>query len=115
MSSGSNQVVTYEEVAAYQAEQGVATYAGNSGGYTTGGIWINWDQENGFSGTGWRFDDSSSPAYELKQSDIDEMINSNGNLDLMFSEWVLNIDYETRYFWILKNVPGGCRYEVIGG
>lgn len=115
MSSGSNQVVTYEEVAAYQAEQGVATYAGNSGGYTTGGIWINWDQENGFSGTGWQFDDPSSPAYELEQRDIDEMINSNGNLDSMFSKWVLNINYETRYFWILNNVPGGCRYEVIGG
>lgn len=117
MSSGSNQVITYEEVAAYQAEQGVATYAGNSGGYITGGIWINWSQNSGFTGSGWKFGDPTSPAYGYDQSDIDDMIaaSPDGNLNEMFGRWVGSVDYETRYRWILDVIPDGCRYEVTGG
>lgn len=117
MSSGSNQGITYEEVVAYQAEQGVATYAGNSGGYVTGGIWINWDQNSGFSGDGWKNTDPNSPAFGYDQDDIDEMIANSldGSLDEMFGAWVARVNYEVRYPWIIENIPASCRYEVTGG
>lgn len=114
MSSGSNEVITYSEIAAYQADQGVATYADGSGGYTTGGIWINWDQTGGFSGAGWKMEDSMSPAYGWDQSRIDLEIQQNGDLDEMFKQWIANHpDYESRYNWIFNHISSGCRFEVI--
>ena len=114
MSSGSNEVITYSEIAAYQAEQGVTTYSGESGGYTTGGIWINWDQTSGFSGNGWLESDEMSPAYGWSQADIDQEIQKNGDLDEMFKQWITDhSDYEARYTWIFNHIGENCRYEVI--
>lgn len=116
MANGSSEAITYEEVKAYQANQGIAVY-GNSGGYVTGGIWINWDQTGGFSGTGWKSEDKTSPAYGMSQEDINGMIQDSpdGSLNEMFRKWVQNVDYEIRYTWIFANIPESCRYEVIGG
>ena len=46
--------ITYEEVKAYQASQGINTYAADSnGGYTTGGVYVEWEVTSGFTGQGW--------------------------------------------------------------
>ena len=118
MSSGSNQVVTYQEVAAYQAEQGIATYTGDSGGYTTGGIYVSWTFPQGFTATDW-FNDSSIPGQEfspvsgMSQDDIQAAIEAdNGTLNTIFANWVAKVGYEARYNWILDCVPYNCRYEV---
>lgn len=108
----SNQVVTYEEVKAYRAQYGVALYAENSGGYTTGGIYVEWTTEGGFTGEGWQTGDSSSPVCGMDQEQIEEIITNDGNLNSVFGKWVDSLDYEERYIWILTKVNESCRYEV---
>lgn len=109
-----NMVVTYEEVNAKLAQDGVATYAENSGGYTTGGIYVEWTTEGGFTGAGWQNDAPSSPTYGMTEEAIQQEITNNGNLDSTFKKWVSSVDYETRYNWILDSVAGTCRYEILG-
>ena len=113
MNAGSNLGVTYEEVKAVQVRQGINALA-NSGGYTTGGIYIEWDANSGFTGNGWRLGDSHSPAYNYTQEQIDSLIEQDGNLDTMFSNWVKSVHYETRYSWILQHISSNCRYEITG-
>lgn len=113
MSSGSNLAITYEEVAAYQAEQGIAMYADGSGGYTTGGIFIMWDREGGFTGQSWMTDVSGSPTEGWSEDNIQTVIDNYSNINSIFSEWVRTIDYETRYTWIFENILASCRYEVM--
>lgn len=113
MSSGSNLAITYEEVAAYQAEQGIAMYADGSGGYTTGGIFIMWDREGGFTGQGWMTKVSGSPTAGLSEDDIQTEIDNYNNINNIFSKWVQTVDYETRYTWIFTNIGDNCRYEVM--
>lgn len=113
MSRGSEEVIRYEEVKAMQTENNIATYAYNSGGYVTGGIWINWDNPGGFTGSGWLENDPTSPVYGMTGDQITEAINNDGGtLNSIFSKWVTNVDYETRYRWILDNISSTCRYEV---
>ena len=107
-----NQAVTYEEVKAYQAKYGISTYGVGSGGYTTGGIYVDWTTEGGFTGNGWQSGNSSSPVYGWSDEKIEQEITDNGNLDNVFEDWVDLKDYETRYNWILNNVSSGCRWEV---
>lgn len=107
-----NQAVTYEEVKAYQAKYGIATYGVGSGGYTTGGIYVDWTTEGGFTGGGWQNKNPSSPVYEMTDEEIEQEITANGDLDDVFKDWVDNVDYETRYNWILDTVSDGCRWEV---
>ena len=107
-----NQVVTYEEVAAYQAKYGVATYAENSGGYTTGGIYVEWTSEGGFTGCGWQIDIPDSPLADKTPEEIQNEIDNNGNLNDSFKNWVDTVDYETRYRWILDSVSDNCRHEI---
>lgn len=110
---GSNLAITYEEVAAYQAEQGIALYDGNSGGYTTGGLYLSWTTEGGFSGTGWHnTNDSSSPANGYSDEEIRSEIEANGNLDTMFKNWTTNVDFRVRYDWLLNGPATNCVSEV---
>lgn len=109
----SNQVVTYEEVKAYQANNGISTYEVGSGGYTTGGIFVSWTTEGGFTGGGWQSGNPSSPVFEWSDDAIEQEITNNGNLDNVFKNWMATKDYETRYNWILNNVSRGCRSEVV--
>ena len=108
----SNQVVTYEEVKAYRAQYGVALYAENSGGYTTGGIYVEWTTEGGFTGGGWKELDPHSPVHGKTDEQIKEIITEDGNLDSVFKEWMDTVSYEVRYLWIIQNVSGSCRYEI---
>lgn len=109
----SNQVVTYEEVKAYQANNGISTYEVGSGGYTTGGIYVDWTT-NGFTNNGWdNGADSGSPVAGMTEEEIlDAIDNNNGNLNDIFEKWVGNVGYEERYEWILDSVIGSCRREV---
>lgn len=109
----SNQVVTYEEVKAYQANNGISTYEVGSGGYTTGGIYVEWTTDGGFTNSGWddHFDNPDSPVYGMLVEDINKEIERVGNLDEVFKTWVNTQHYETRYNWILTNVDGSCRNE----
>lgn len=107
-----NQVVTYEEVAAYQAKYGVATYAENSGGYTTGGIYVEWTSDGGFTGGGWQTGTANSPLAGKTSEEIQNEIDNNGNLNESFKTWVDTVDYETRYQWILYSVSRNCRHEI---
>lgn len=109
----SNQVVTYEEVKAYQANNGISTYEVGSGGYTTGGIYVEWTTDGGFTGSGWEehINNSASPVYDMTVDGIKEEIGREGNLNKVFEAWIKAKDYETRYFWILTNVDESCRYE----
>lgn len=108
----SNQVVTYEEVKAYRAQYGVALYAENSGGYTTGGIYVEWTTEGGFTGGGWKTSDPSSPVYDMTDEQIKQIITNDTNLNSVFGAWVKKVDYVERYTWILNQVNDNCRYEV---
>lgn len=119
MSSGSNQAITYEEVAAYQADQGVTTYSGSSGGYTTGGIYVEWENPGGFTSSGWFNTEGAikpqySPVYGMSDDEITQAITvGGGTLDTVFYNWIHRIGYEERYGWIFDNVPSNCRYERI--
>lgn len=110
----SNLGITYEEVRAYQAQYGFTTYAENSGGYTTGGIYIEWTREDGFTGMGWKTDSPNSPTYNKTKEDIQTEIDTNGNLNATFQEWTKNVLYQTRYEWIFANINDSCRYEITG-
>lgn len=107
-----NQAVTYEEVKAYQAKYGFSTYGAGSGGYTTGGIFVSWTTEGGFTGAGWQFGDRDSPVFGWSDEKIAQEITDKGNLDSVFKNWVDTKDYETRYNWILDDVNPGCRGEA---
>lgn len=108
-----NQVVTYQEVAAYQAENGVETYGAGSGGYTTGGIYVSWDTVGGFTGDGWKTNDQYSPVHNMTQEEIEKKISENGGtLNSVFEDWVKKFHYEVRYNWIFENVASNCRYEM---
>ena len=108
----SNQVVTYEEVKAYQANNGISTYEVGSGGYTTGGIYVDWTT-NGFTNNGWdNKPGSGSPVAGMTDEQILNEIEKEGDLDEIFKKWVGNVGYVERYEWILDSVIDGCRWEV---
>lgn len=109
-----NQVVTYEEVKAYQAQYGIATYGVGSGGYTTGGIYVDWTTDGGFTGKGWQTDVPGSPVSGWSEDAIRQEISNKDNLNSVFENWVNTVDYEVRYDWILKKVNDSCRWEVRG-
>lgn len=102
--TGSEQVITYEEIAAYQAQQGIAAYAYNSGGTVTGGYWVNWDYETGFTGQGWTGGPVASA--EAAWAEID----ANGNLNESFANW--GADLGIKLEWALAMYNAGCAYEV---
>ena len=106
-----NEGIAYEEVKAYQVSQGVQTLS-TSGGYTTGGIYIMWDVNSGFTGQGWLLDDLSSPAHGYTEDKIRQEVETNNNLDKMFSAWTDRVHYETRYPWIFDHILSSCRYEA---
>ena len=108
----SNQVVTYEEVKAYQANNGISTYEVGSGGYTTGGIYVDWTT-NGFTNNGWdNKPGSGSPVAGMTDEEILNEIDREHNLNAIFEKWVGNVGYKERYEWILYSVIDGCRREV---
>ena len=111
----SNQVVTYEEVKAYQANNGISTYEVGSGGYPTGGIYVEWTTDGGFTNRGWdNGAGSGSPVAGMTVEDIHNAIdNNNGTLNDIFEKWVGNVGYEERYKWILNSVIDSCRREVV--
>lgn len=111
--NGTQEAITYEEVAAYQAQ--VNTYNTNSTGTQTGSYWVNWDIDNGFTGVGWTLEnnDVNSPAYGVNISDI-EADASDGNLNTLFSNWASKVSLGDRLIWIgqLSNANPGCVTEV---
>lgn len=113
MSSGSNQAITYEEVAAYQADQGISTYALPSGGTATGGFVVNWDLENGFSDSGWDMSDPHSPAYGWNVDQIRYEVTNSGNLNGMFKQWSEKVQFTDRLNWVTDwmNTHDGCVTE----
>lgn len=109
----SNQVVTYEEVKAYQANNGISTYEVGSGGYTTGGIYVEWTTDGGFTNGGWKNGPNSPVAGMSKDDILDEIANNNGNLDHIFKKWVETVGYVERYEWILYSIDRSCHREVL--
>lgn len=84
--NGTQKAITYEEVAAYQADNGVSTYAVPSGGTATGGFVVSWNSDSGFTGEGWDKGNVASPAHGWTDERIAQDA-SDGNLNTMFAEW----------------------------
>ena len=108
----SNQVVTYEEVKAYQANNGISTYEVGSGGYTTGGIYVEWTTDGGFINKGWD-NGTYSPVAGMSEEQILEEIEKEGDLDEIFKKWVGSVGYVQRYEWILYSLDRSCHREVL--
>lgn len=110
MASGSNQIVTYEEVAAYQANQGIATYANGSPGEgtLTGGFWVNWDEVNGYQDTyGWNM----GPTKGMTPDEVSAAIaNGGGTLNDVFANW--GAPLSEKLAWASQMAEVGCAYEV---
>lgn len=104
MSSGSNQLVTYSEVAAYQQTMGIETYNTPSDGRTpTGGYVVLWETDSGFTGAGWYFDDARSPAYSYQTAaKVVEEITNKGNLNLMFQKWSATVGEKLDFMAMLS-------------
>lgn len=107
MSSGAVEVLTYEEVAAYQAEQGVATYVNNSG-TVTGGYWVTWSETGGYQGNqGWDMGPTAGwSAEQVSQAIAD----GGGTLNTVFANW--GADLGTKLKWVINMYNAGCAYEV---
>lgn len=110
--NGVQQAITYEEVAAYQVDNGINTYALPSGGTATGGFVVSWNSETGFTSAGWDSKNIDSPAYNWTEEKI-ESDASDGNLNTMFGEWATNIDFEIRLNWVTNWMnTHGCVTEA---
>ena len=99
MSSGAEKAITYEEVKAYQASEGIDMYALPSGGTATGGFVVYWDLDSGFTGVDWDDKNSVSPAYgstdESRRQDA-----ADGNLNTMFGDWAARVPFKDRLNWV---------------
>lgn len=113
MGQGSNLGATYEEVKAYQAKSGIIEYAaGSDGREPTGGLFVLWDRERGFTNSGWHLDKSASPASGYTEEEIHAEIDANQNLNEMFSNWKNTVpDFEVRYNFMLYTLPRDCVEE----
>ncbi len=111
---GISEAIPYEEIQAYQATNGIATYSADSGRQDTGGLYVLWDSVSGFTESGWynrvsENADSRSPAYIYTDEEIAQMIEEDGDLDRMFRNWPTNYpDYDGRYRFILDKLPDNC-------
>ena len=112
--NGIQEAIPYEEVAAYQANQGVSMYAMPSGGTETGGFMVSWDSDAGFTGGGWDFDNPSSPACGKTEEEIQEEITTNGDLNELFENWSENVPFPNRLNWVTSWMNGhpSCVYEA---
>lgn len=112
----------YVKVEGRVANEGIATYANDSGRYEEGGYLVRWNETSGFSGNGWTptgttifmgntitVTEDMSPAYTYTVSAIQEEIDNNGNLNKMFNEWSINVpSSEKRFAWVLYMEDKGC-------
>ena len=105
---GTIEAIPYQEVAAYQATNGIDFYGLPSGGTQTGGFVVSWDLDTGFSGDGWDWDNTDSPANGWTMAEIREAVSTDGNLNDMFKKWSERVDFPSRLNWITKwmNVNG---------
>lgn len=115
MKQGINEAIPYVEIQAERAKAGMATYATPSDGREpTGGLFVLWDRDTGFTGTGWynagsSKADTSSPAYNYTDEDIQNMIESSGSLNTLFQNWITAVpNYQDRYEFILYTLPDAC-------
>ena len=113
MGQGSNLGATYEEVKAYQAKSGIIGYAaGSDGREPTGGLYVLWDRDGGFTNSGWHFDNAASPAFGYTEEAIHAEIDANQNLNDMFSKWKDKVpNFEDRYNFMLDTLPNHCIEE----
>ncbi|HIT07176.1 MAG TPA: hypothetical protein IAB53_11125 [Candidatus Scybalocola faecipullorum] len=108
--------ITYEEVKAYQASQGINTYAADSnGGYTTGGVYVEWEVTSGFTGQGWDETNNESPYNWVTREEWNQDI-ADGDLNDTFRKWTSpveqgGLDFESRYAWVGTMIARGCAYE----
>ena len=84
--NGIQEAIPYEEVAAYQANQGVSMY-GTSNGEETGGFVVSWNIDTGFIGGGWNEENPLSPAFGKSPEDIQDEITTYSNLENLFENW----------------------------
>ena len=89
---GAEQAISYEEVAAYEAN-GIELYGLPSGGTATGSFVVSWDLEKGFSGRGWDEGNPASPANGWTKERIENDA-ADGNLNDMFAQWAHSIKQE---------------------
>ena len=123
--------IPYEEVAAKQAENGIATYANgsNNDGTITAGYWVDWTREGGYSGTqGWSpkgtytadiegitlsitLDGTVGPTAGMSQTDVEtEIDQNNGNLNSLFSNWTASD--QTKLYLAAAMASVGCANKV---
>lgn len=108
---GAEQAISYEEVAAYEAN-GIELYGLPSGGTATGSFVVSWDLEKGFSGHGWNDDNSASPAYGWTKEMIENDA-ADGNLNDMFAQWAQKVSFQVRLNWVTEWMNNnGCVSEI---
>lgn len=116
--SGINEAIPYVEIRAEQAKTGIGVYDASGGKVTTGGLYVLWDRDTGFTGTGWYNEGSQSPnfdspAWGYSDEAILAEIDAQGNLNNMFNAWKDKIeDFTTRYNFILDVLPSNCVEEA---
>ncbi|HIV25164.1 MAG TPA: hypothetical protein IAB71_05160 [Candidatus Scatomonas pullistercoris] len=111
----------YVKVEGRVANEGIATYANDSGRYEEGGYLVRWNEDEGFSGQGWKpkgsiiffetivqITEEMSPAYSYTQEQIKTEIETQGNLNTMFNKWPTNVSSDARYAWVLFMEDRGC-------
>lgn len=108
---GAEQAISYEEVAAYEAN-GIELYGLPSGGTATGSFVVSWDLEKGFSGHGWNDGNPDSPAYEWSK-EMREEDAADGNLNDMFAQWAERVSFQDRLNWVTEWMnTNGCVSEI---
>ena len=88
---------------------GRTTYFADSGGRTpTGGVYVLWDVNRGFTGTGWGENLENSPYYDFTEEQFDaDMVD--GNLNDMFGSWSNRVpDINSRLQWLMA-LPDDCK------
>ncbi len=112
----------YVKVEGRVANEGIATYANDSGQYVESGYLVRWDEDGGFSGQGWKpkgsitffeaivqITEEMSPAYYYTQEQIQTEIDTKGNLNTMFNNWPTNVpSSDARHAWVLFMEDRGC-------
>ena len=112
---GENVGVTYEEVKAYQATNGIDLYFVNSDGqYTTQGILVLWNSTTGFTEKGWDESDNNSPYNFVTRDEWNADI-ADGNLNTTFAKWTdqeTGLSLSERLAWCSKMAEKGCAIET---
>lgn len=99
----------YESVAAYAVDSRAGSGSGEEGSYWQG-FRIDWttnDSPGGITNSGWYINDVNSPFYEKTEEEIINYANTNGNLNIYFSQWV-NKEGIDRDRFIRQTLSSSC-------